>query len=272
MAAGYDELSGSPKESLSESSGSTSERRFLVPWNTRLAFAAAIGKGDHPWLKHCRVVGIDLQPWTDDLVPDGVITDPSLASASYGTKPCLVTIKYGPDFSQKTWPTDMPKPTMRAGTELRYQIRGSGKFLLVPCSATRWEDDPTIPVPVDANAAVLIPQAAIMLQWDLVDNPPLSRLSGLLGKVNSTTFLGNPPETVLFEDFSLSETFRDSATNTMHTNRVNLNYSVRAIPDGMGGTVGWNHDYREFPAGWARMLLSDGQPRYKLADMSGMFT
>ena len=265
----YDELSGSPKESFSEASGSSAERRFLIPMNSRHTFAVNIGKSNYPHFPHCRVVGIDLQPWTEDLIPSGTIVDPALTSADYGTQPCLATIKYGPDFSAKAWPTDMPRPPVRAGTELRYQVRGSAKFLLIPCSSTKWSDDANAPVPEDANTALLIPMAAVSLQWDLVDDPPLQRLGQLVGKVNQSTFLGNQSETVLFEDFDISETFRDSPFDS-HTNRVNLKFSVRAVATG-GGTVGWNHDYREHPAGWAKLLLSDGQPRYKIGNFSGMF-
>jgi hypothetical protein len=35
------ELAGSPRESLNESSGSSAERRYLVPMNQRITFAQA---------------------------------------------------------------------------------------------------------------------------------------------------------------------------------------------------------------------------------------
>lgn len=265
---GINELAGSPRESFSESAGSSAERQFLIKMSERLTFAQEVGRTNYPHFPDCRVVAMDLQPWMDgDSLPEGVIIDPEISSNDYGDQLCLITVKYGPDFRNKAWPFD--KPALRPGTELRYQVRGSAKFLLVPCSGTKWQDNPDIPVPEDSHTAILIPMASIMLQWDLVDNPPMGLLGSLVGKVNAGSFLGNAPETVLFEDFDVSETFRDSPLD-MHTNRVNLRFTVRAIPTG-GGTAGWNHEYREHPAGWVKMLLSDGQLRYQTDEFTTIF-
>lgn len=269
ISTGYNELAGSPRESLNESSGSSAERRFLVPMNSRLSFAEAISRTVYPHFPKAHVVSIDLQPWTEDLIVDGEVLDPSLTSADYGGQPCLVTVKYGPDFTLKSWPTSMPKPTFRLGTELRFQVRGSAKFLLIPSASCRWEDDATIPVPEDANTAVLISLKHIQIQWDFVDDPAINAFDSILGMVNNDTFLGCPAETLLIESYDVSETFRDSALHP-HTNRVVVNFSQRKIPT-TSGVYGWNHDYREYPAGWARLLLSDGKPRYKLTDFSRIF-
>jgi hypothetical protein len=276
------ELSGSPRESLNESSGSSAERRFLVPMNQRITFAQSLVGTAYPNFPQARIVAVDLQPWMgDDAKPDGVITDPETATADYGDQLCLVTAKYGPDFTKKDWPSDFAKPSpIRLGTELRFQIRGTAKFLPIPTSGTKWEDDGggsgsggsgggDIPVPEDANSAILIPSRALQLQWDFVDDPPIAALEDLVGRLNSDSFLGSEPETLLFEGYDVSETFRASPINP-HTNRVTVNISQRRIDAG-GSIVGWNHDYREEPAGWIKLLLSDGEPRYKLTTFAGMF-
>jgi hypothetical protein len=267
----YTELSGSPHESLSESSGSSAERKFLVPWVNRLAFCQLLVSTatKYPHFPQARVVSIDIQPWSDDLNAIGTITNPSLQSAVYDDQPALITVKYGPDFTQKTWPTNFTKPAIRYGTELRFQIRGSAKFLTIPASACKWEDDADVPVPEDVNSALLIPMRSIQLQWDFVDDPPINTLEGLQGKVNSDTFLGSEPETLLFESYDVTETFRSAPANP-HTNRVTIQLQRRKVP---GTSVyGWNHDYREAPAGWAKLHLSDNKPRYKTTAFAGMFT
>jgi hypothetical protein len=268
--AEFEELGGYPKESLSEASGSAVERMFMCAWEDRVATAKLLGKTAYPHLDNARVVAIKMEPFTEDRIPEGTIVDPSTATATYGGQPCLITVSYGPDFASKIWPTDMPKPALRFGTEVRFQISGTGKFIQVPSSAAKWEDDETVPVPEDVNAGILIPLARISLQWDFVDDPPIDRLESLIGKINNGVFLGRAAETILFENYDVSETFRDSP-DEMHTHRVGLDFSVRSIPTG-GGTVGWNHDYREQPAGWAKLLLSDGNPRYKTDDFSGILT
>lgn len=269
----YNELAGSPRESLSESSGSSAERKFLVPWNTRIAFAQLLVStaAAYPHFPQSRVVAIDMQPLLDgDTVPAGTILDPSIQSNGYGIQPCVITVKYGPDFTKKEWPTDFTKPTIRYGTELRFQIRGSAKYLLVPASACKWEDDEEALVPEDVNSVILTPMRVIQLQWDFVDDPPIERFEDLQGRVNSDTFLGSPAETLLLDSYDVSETFRAAPLNP-HTNRVTVNLLQQKIDDGDGGVVGWNHDYREDPAGWERLLLSDDEPRYKSTAFSGMF-
>lgn len=268
---GYNELSGSPRESLSEASGSSAERRFLVAWQDRLTFAQAIVSNatKYPHFPQARVVAVDIQPWTEDLIPFGTIISPELASSQYGTQPALISVKYGPDFTQKTWPTGFTKPSIRFGTELRFQIRSSAKFLLVPAAACKWDDGADIPVPEDVNSVMVIPMRDIQLQWDFVDNPPIALLENLQGRINADTFLGSPVETMLFESYEITETFR-AAPNNPHTNRVTIKLTHRKVWTG-AAWVGWNHDYRETPAGWRKLLLSDNQPRYKLAAFSGMF-
>lgn len=287
LTIGLNELVGSPVETLDESSGSAADRRFLVPWDERFTFAASLVKTNHYLMPAARVASIVMQPWTEDLVSEGVISHPQLATADYGVSPCLVTVKYGPDFVAKQWPDEMPRPSIRSGTELRFQLTGSAKFLQIPCSSTRWEDDSTIPVPEDANSTILIPLIAIRLQWDYVDQPPLVRLKNLMGRVNDSDFLGCGPETLLFENFDVTETFKADPASP-HTNRVTVQMTLRQIEDtprcgaGSSGSgspsvdvggqiIGWNHDYREHPAGWYRLLLSNGSPRYRLKSFAGMF-
>ena len=266
----YDELSGSPKESLNESSGSTAERKFLVPFSSRLSFAQSFVGTGYPNFPQARLVAIDIQPWTEDLVPEGTIVDPSLTTADYGDQPCLVTVKYGPDYTQKAWPTGFTKPaSIRSGTELRYNIRGTGQFLTIPSAATKWDDDPTAIVPADIQSTILIPMAAFQLQWDFVDDPPIDRFEDMIGQVNSDAFLGQPAETLLFDNYEISDSFRAAPANP-HTNRVVISLVSRKIKDGVN-THGWNHFYREEPAGWAKLIKSNGDPMYTSTAFAGMF-
>ncbi len=100
------------------------------------------------------------------------------------------------------------RPSFRNGTELRFQLTGSGRFLVVPTSSMKWEDSDQVPVPEDANSSILIPMIGIRLQWDYVDDPPLVRLKNMMGRVNFDPFLGCAPETLLFESFDVTETSR----------------------------------------------------------------
>jgi len=266
------ELAGSPKEALSESSGSTATRLFLVPWNERLAVAQNLVSNAYPNFPQCRINSISIQPWVDELAPLLGVVVPAINTNTYGTQPALISVAYGPDFTKKVWPTDLTKPDIRYGTELRFRVGSSAQFLLIPTTGLKWEipgGGGTTPVTTeDQNNRILIPIRELELQWDFVDNVPMDRLDGLMGKSNDDDFLGAPAETVLFESYSVEESFRAAPANP-HTNRVTVNVRIRKIKSG-ANTYGWNHDYSK-AHGWAKMLFEDDEPRYKLEDMSGAF-
>ena len=276
----YDELAGSPREQLNERFGSIAERKFLIPFNDRLTFAQAIVGTGYPNFPQARVTAVDIQPWNDQLIPSGTVVDPALQTAGYGTQPCLITVRYGPDYTQKSWPTDFPKPTtIRSGTELRYRIGGSALYMVLPDDAVDWNDESSSGSGNDIYnflydhpaTRVLIPIREIELQWDFVDNPPIADLDALMGTVNDDTFLGSPAETLLFENYYVEDSFRAAPANP-HTNRVIVNLRQRKIrSDTPGQFFGWNHEYRADSNAWDRIVLSNGNDRYLPVDFSNMF-
>lgn len=267
----YDELAGSPKEQLSEAAGSAATRTFLIPWENRLAFAQNMVGTAYPNFPQSRVVSCALQPWHgEDMPPSGTIVDPSVQTAGYPGRLALLTFGYGPDFTKKAWPTDMPKPAnIRFGTELRFRVSGSAQFLVLPFGGCKWADN-SADLTENDNSRILIPIREIELQWDFVDDPPLDDLDALMGTVNDDVFLGCEAETLLFENYSVQETFRASPINP-HTNRVTIQMRRRRIAVG-ASVYGWNHDYREDPAGWAKVLFkSDNSPRYSIEPFDNIF-
>lgn len=268
----YEELSGSPRESLNEGNGASIERRFVVPWSNRFLFTESMLGTTHPAFPQLRVVGFDVQPMTEELRSYA-----NFAGADYGIQPAIVTVKYAPNFTLKPWPKDFAKPAHRLGTELRYQIQGSGQFLLTPTSGMRWEQgegepDPP-PVTEDANASILIPFKRVQLQWDFVDDPPVVRLDDFMGTVNKETYLGCKPETLLFESYDIQEAFRASPI-IPHTNTVVINLLQRQIKYKTGGgrdaIGGWNHDYVPDMGWWIRMKTSAGRDRYEVTSWGAM--
>lgn len=289
----YEELSGSPTEGVGEGMGPTAQRMFATPWANRFALAATLtGAGAfplaYPGLAHCRITSISIKPLSNSLISSGAIGDPTQLPAylTTGNKPAaLLTVTYGPAFDGKAWPSSITKPSLRAGTTLRLRVRGSGQFLTIPGRVAHWEDDPPEPaspsdpegggevqhpVPPDLDGRILIPLTDYNLQWDFVDNPPVDRLRGLVGTVNQDSFLGAPPETLLFDNYDIDDSFRCSITNP-HTNRVTVQLRERRITDGTN-IHGWNHDFRENPPGWQKILLADDEPRYQPKVFANIFT
>ena len=209
------------------------------------------------------------EPFTgQQSTPTGpTVLDPGIGTNDYAGKLALLTVNYGPDFTTKIWPFN--KPVFREGTELRLQVSGGGEFYQVPSSATKWDDDPETPVLETNETAIKISKNLIVIQWDYVDVVPTALLEDLTGTVNETTFFGSPPETILFAEYNVDEIFKAQPEDS-HTNRISCVFERRAIPDG-DDVAGWNHDYREDPAGWVKLLLSSGEPRYQSNDFTEMF-
>lgn len=281
----YEELSGSPIESFSESGGASAERHFLVPSEDRLALADQLVGGLYPHFPHCRIHSFRLQNFgANQVAPNGTIAlNPISSTNDYSGKQSLLTVGYGPDFTQKEWP--FPKPSFRDGTELRFQIDGGAEFLSLPSSGLQWdagddgggggtggsvprpEDRP--PVTEDVNNFLLVNRDSVRLQWDFVDEFDANVFERLKGKVNQDAFLGAEAETMLFSSYSIHERFKAAPSNS-HTNRITVNFLRRKIEDD-AGIFGWNHEFRPEPAGWVRALLANGKPRYEPRPFAGMF-
>lgn len=278
----YNELAGGPRESLGEDSGPGAERLFLIDHATRISafIPALVSSSAFPGLGHCRAQSVTFEPFSGDLVPVGAVNTLGTDIVSYAGIVCLARVNYGPTFFSKTWPTDVPKPGgIRANTQLRLRIRGSGQFLTIPGRKMKWstassgsiggtEAASTVPTPPDMNGRILIPTTEFHVQWDFVDDPPVDTLRTKIGHVFSAAFLGSPSECLLFENYEIDDSFKLNATNP-HTHRVSCVFRERKI-QAAGGPFGWNHDYREDPAGWTRVIM-DGKPRYPLADPANFF-
>ena len=264
----FREISGSPVENVSESGGQTVERILLVPYEERFARIQALQGALYPHFSDCRIHSFRIEPF-DESAPIGpFVLDPLIATNDYTGKLAKVTFGYGPDFTNKIWP--ITKPAFRVSTELRYTIQSGGEFLTIGPSAAQWDDDPNIPLTESVDTAILVTRESYKIQWDFVDDVPRDELDGLKGKVNETEFLSAAPETLLFLGYQIDETHQASPVNS-HTNRVTCDFLKKEFIVDDVNTVGWNHDYRQEPAGWHRVLLSDGQPRYKLDEFGDMF-
>lgn len=271
----HEELAGSPTIELAKEQGPGAERRFLVAWSNALAFADSIAMGYFPGMATAYVNTISIQPFTEEMAPLlGVMTDPSVTLASYGSKPAIVTVKYAADFYNVTWPTAITRPTYDADTSLRLRVRFSGQFLTMPSRAMRWYTNPyaspysEVPGP-DQNARILIPMAEYILEWDYVANPNITRIRGLIGKVNDAAFLGSNTETLMLESADLDHSFKISSSAPFCW-KVTATFKERRIKSG-ASVYGWNHDYCDNPAGWKKIVMSDGNPRYETGDFSKIF-
>lgn len=259
MAFNYEELTGSPKESGSESGGPSVERYFLGPWDQRLAFVDSVVSTGYPNMANLRLVDWSAVPYdAQNRQPFDPVDNPAIQSAGYGEQPCLITLIYGPDFTTKTWPNGFTKPTdILTGTELRLRMSSSAEFLVLPEGAAK-PDGSNNDLRRDENGLILIPYKDIELQWDFVPAANLrpNDFDTYMGKTNGNTFLGAEPETMLFENYNIEDSFSCSPTNP-HLFRLNAFIRQRRIkPTDTNAVYGWNHEYIASANQWQRVKMS----------------
>jgi hypothetical protein len=268
----YEELCGSPKMTLTAENGHSMTRVFRVPWSESAAFAELMFLTGFPGFPTSMPQSILLEPFLGENDPaSGTITNPAASTAQY--QYAKATVSYATTLWGAAWPSAITRPEHDVATKLTVKTRFSGQFLTVPARATEYEDaspgDEDKPVPPeDAMNRILIPLVDYQVDWDWVANPPRDKLREFLGKCNSEPFMGCEPETLMCEAADVSPSFRPAVDPRCY--RVSVVLKQRRIEDG-GEVRGWNHEYREDPAGWVRIKLPDGALRYPAKDFADMF-
>ena len=267
----WEELDDSPQGSISRG-GNSVTRSFKVTGNETIlgefVKLMATGDGTHPAasvvLSNVLLSGITFRPW-ESAVKSGTISTP-IAGAGVANH-WRVDCQYELYHFNKAWPTDITKPTHDSGTVLQLRTRTSGQFLTLTPRAVEYSDGSGRTTPdMDARIAVLIRE--MMVDWINVYNPPFATIDACIGKVNAVSFMGCPAETLLFEGLDTDDDFWIGTADPFRY-RLSYIFRRRIIP---GTIYGWNHDYREFPAGWAKVKLKDGSLRYPTGNFNPLFT
>ncbi len=272
---GYVEISGSNRLTISKSNVAQATRVFIGPWANRFLFAGAISEAPHPESEWLVPQQVTIEPFLGDATNSLPPSDPVTQAIAYDH--CRITVEYGVDAGAIAWwPPGMSVPHRREGTYLELRAESGGEFLKTDNAV--WEDnpdgDPEGGRPEGDSPAfrLFIPEIQFEIIWHYVDEVPVSRLDGLVGSVNQYSFLGKPPETMLFTHYSFqTETVLDL------DNPVRWAVSCQFIYRGVKGlaeeTYGWNHELG--PTGWKRVQvigqLGVPEDRYPKADFSGMF-
>lgn len=217
----------------------------------------------------------------------------------------IITIHYAFDYRDWTWPNGFDKPDFGEGTTLKLRTKFSGQFLTLPPRAMAAipadQSAPHTPVSggympgygnvlpppgANANNRILIPTMDFLIEWDRVPADKFSAdyFQSLIGKVNDDWFLGQYPETLLFDGVEFEPSFAIDAIDPRRwkvqvtlKGRMVRAYSVSSSSSGtpaipIATVYGWNHDFHENPPGWARVIMADGFDRYAQDDFSQLFT
>lgn len=281
MTIAFRELDGSPHERFSPD-GMTAQRRLVVAWEERHALVAqllgeqyALGlpqAGSYPGRSGVEVVEVRVEPWPAEAEPRAAMSDPTSEVNGYSGRWALLTIDYAlPDRE----PGRSGLPAVSAHTYLTYRMELAGQTIRVAGQALRWQTDGALPVPAEAIPPLRVPVIEHQITWHRAPLPPWSAIRNAAGCVNAQTFLGAPPETILFDGAIARRQFIgiDLQGTAAFGWRLTYVFRERAIKT-PGGIVGWNHAFRSLPAaapGWDRLMTLDGRPFYAAVDFGGLF-
>lgn len=276
MGIVFQELAGSPRERHGPD-GFRAVRRFLIAWEDREAFAAAVlGRaganprpaGRYPGKSDAYAVSVTFEPADPASLRTllaGQGDDVSDLLADYTGTPAVAKVEY-----RGTSPQDRPDgPQPSRGTQLSYRMEPVWDVLPLEASGWRWSDLPQQNLPGDAVLDLLLPQTDHILTWRQVIGPPWRAMRELQGKVNAEPFLECPAGTVLFLGTTAAKLFRGTGEVAPFCWELTYRFRERAIKHG-GQVFGWNHRYRGDPAGFA-VPEDDAGPLFESADFDPLF-
>jgi len=256
-------MEGSPAEKLNASSGFSASRQFLVPWNQRIDFAVAMTRAQYPGASAVRAEDITINPF--DGKCEATITDFEAHLNAYDF--AVVSIQYSSVQSAN-------QEQQADGTYLSYRQSLSAEFLTIPSRALVWDDNDE-PVSPDTHGAVLIPRTEHVLTWNDVPSPNWATLSDLRGHVNTSAVtipvigLSAPAETLLFKGAEIGAKISSSGAIQYDLTITLSEKKIKAYSDTV---YGWNHAYRDDPAGWHKPVNSDGETSYPTGSLLTLLT
>ncbi len=286
MAVSFEELAGSPTIRVNED-GTRAVRRFRIAWSDWLSFARElvgeyqvtggsfvfIPPKSFPGFSNMLVQELDVEPF-EPSGPDGADVGTLTSGVNqYPTGGALVTATYAAMFdTDNDSRPDLPE--LPEGTYLSYKADLGSQCQATPGRTWRWQDPPDYPsLPPDIQPDVQIAEGSFELTWHRVPLPPWDVIRALRGKVNSSTFVGSPPGTVLFVGAKITREFHIFQTGGFWRVRYSFLESTRELST--GSLVGWNHFYKETPVSgehWVAIADEDDNPPYASADLTQLFS
>ncbi|NLE38456.1 MAG: hypothetical protein GX621_10570 [Pirellulaceae bacterium] len=256
MSVAFHELGGSPHEQY-DVNGFSARRELLVAWEDRdalalelLGEAAQLGGSywtTYPGKPSSFAVSIQFEPVDADGPDRQELTSLTEGLNSYSGSFARAIVRY------KTI-NELDRddgPTNETGTQISYRMLYSAAFEPIGPGGWSWSDT-LVALPTDRPLAKWIPTTEHRLTWYKVVNPPWQTIQSLQGTVNASEFLSCPAGTLLFEGADTNKLYAGDFASGASPFCWEIKYLFRQRAIRHGGNVfGWNHVYRENPAGWA---------------------
>ncbi len=270
----FQEIGGSPSEQYSLE-GFTATREFLVPWENRNEFAQAVfgttaepARLSYPGRKDVFAWKLRLEPFDPAAIGVGELTDLKKDYVHYNGSYAKAIVDYHTLDSEGR----RDGPITEEGTSITYRMVIDAVEELIPASGWRWPDT-NQPIPQDMVLSKRIPVTTHHITWSNVVSPPWNAITAMQGTVNSATFQGCLPGTLLFEGAEANKLFRKGGGLEEGPSAYvwALNYAFREKAIKFGGSVyGWNDVYNEVIGQWQN-VLQNVATLYDSSDFNRLF-
>lgn len=283
MSIAFEELAGSPRIRVS-AAGVEAVRSFRVAWadwtplvRALVGVHRAVGQATQfvsplgfPGLPHLTVIDVAVEPF-DPERPDGTNLVSLGARTNAYAAGALVTATYRTQLDDpRGGRADAPRvPT---GTYLIYTAELGLEAATLPARVWNWRLDGDPKLPEDQGPTLYEPTGTHQLTWLRVPRPPWAAIRATRGKLNATSFLGAPPQTLLFAGARAAREFE--FLEEVPVWRVEYTFLERVRRQASGAWVGWNHHFRQEPEGdehWLEIEDESGRAPYATADFAPLF-
>ena len=275
MTVPFQELNGSPIEHYSLS-GFRAERRFLIAWADRDAFAVEVlgvinSSGDRTWAAYpgkssVFAASVQFEPFDPEGLSPQTLSNLTHGLNNYGSSLAKATVTYKTVNTVER--TDAPDTEI--GTHLTYRMSYSELQQTIVPDGWSWLDT-SESVSGEQELVKSIPIAEHELIWQQVIRPPWDTIRDLQGKINASEFLSCPAGTLLFVGAKANKLYESGYEAGASEYLWELAYLFREKSIKQGSQIfGWNHVYRGSPAGWARVNNGTGQ-LYDAGDFAPLF-
>lgn len=273
----FQEIGGSPKEEYSYD-GFQATRTFLIPWEQRNEFAAAVfgsaakpsssSRLNYPGRKDVYACRLLLEPFDPASVNICDLSDLKTDYADYNGSHAMAVVDYRMlDSNDRA-----DGPLNEEGTSITYKMVVESTETLFPSTGWRWQDTAT-PLADDLVLEKQIPMTTHYITWSNVVDPPWEKITARQGTVNNALFLGCAAETLLFKGAEANKLYRPGSGldegPSSFVWAIKYVFLEKAVK--MNGYVyGWNHVYHPDTGRWTA-ITSGSSKLYDSSDFNELF-
>ncbi len=274
----FQELGGSPREHYSLS-GFTAVREFLVPWENRTEFVRAVFGTSSLSLKQRRVIypgrkdvfatSLRFEPLDADAVNPREMSELGTDLVDYDGSFAKAVVEYAMLDSQERKDAAMPED----GTAITYAMKVVASDIEMAPAGWKWSDTGAA-LSAATKFTKRVPVTEHHLTWSYVSNPPWTVISSAQGKVNSASFLGCAPGTLLFEGGEANKLYKPGygLDEGVQAFCWQIKYIFRELSlKGNGSALGWNAIQRTESGSWATVSNTSGRPLYDSTNFQTLF-